>query len=488
MARSRPEDRRRHLRGTREGVPNLARMLATHGARATFLFSLGPDHTGWALRRVLRPGFLKKVSRTSVVEHYGVKTLMYGVLLPGPDIGAKARRRDARDRTKPASNAASTRGITCYWQDNVRDARRRAGPRADAARADAALRRDVRRAAAHARRGRLADERHAFAQLDARAMRYASDGARAARRRRAARSAGRARTACAGMRCIQMPTTLPTLDEVLGGRRRRIDDDNVAAHLLQLTAGDHARPGVHAARGTRRAETRAHLRATVGRLARAGLPACLDGRLLCDAKPLPRCRRTRCTWGEIPGRSGELIVLRYDARRGLRRVDTGQEKRPWPTSPSAAATAARPQFHRRHDRRPDLHAARPSGQEHRAVFLSEGQHARAARPKACSSATCHDEFQAAGAEIFGITRDSLRSHDNFKAKLELPFELISDPDEAVCTQFDVMKMKNMYGKEVRGIERSTFVIDADGRLVKEWRGVKVNDHVDEVLEFVKSQP
>ena len=72
------------LRGTREGVPNLARMLDRARARATFLFSLGPDHTGWALRRVFRPGFLKKVSRTSVVEHYGVKTLMYGVLLPGP--------------------------------------------------------------------------------------------------------------------------------------------------------------------------------------------------------------------------------------------------------------------------------------------------------------------------------------------------------------------------------------------------------------------
>ena len=78
------------LRGTREGVPNLARMLDRARARATFLFSLGPDHTGWALRRVFKPGFLKKVSRTSVVEHYGLKTLMYGTLLPGPDIGRRA--------------------------------------------------------------------------------------------------------------------------------------------------------------------------------------------------------------------------------------------------------------------------------------------------------------------------------------------------------------------------------------------------------------
>ncbi|MCG2583037.1 peroxiredoxin [Massilia sp. TS11] len=98
------------------------------------------------------------------------------------------------------------------------------------------------------------------------------------------------------------------------------------------------------------------------------------------------------------------------------------------------------------------------------------------------------EFQAAGAEIYGISRDSLKSHENFKAKLGLPFELISDPDEALCTQFAVMKMKNMYGKQVRGIERSTFVIDAGGKLVKEWRGVKVPNHVNEVLEFVASQP
>jgi peroxiredoxin Q/BCP len=100
----------------------------------------------------------------------------------------------------------------------------------------------------------------------------------------------------------------------------------------------------------------------------------------------------------------------------------------------------------------------------------------------------HEEFTGLGAAIYGLSRDSLRSHESFKSKLGLPFELISDPDEAVCTQFDVMKMKNMYGKKVRGVERSTFVIDANGKVVKEWRGVKVNDHVNEVLEFLKSQP
>ena len=98
----------------------------------------------------------------------------------------------------------------------------------------------------------------------------------------------------------------------------------------------------------------------------------------------------------------------------------------------------------------------------------------------------HPQFQQANAEVFGISRDSIRSHEGFKAKLALPFELISDPDETLCTMFNVMKMKNMYGKKVRGVERSTFIIDESGKLVKEWRGVKVPGHIDEVLEFVKA--
>ncbi len=99
----------------------------------------------------------------------------------------------------------------------------------------------------------------------------------------------------------------------------------------------------------------------------------------------------------------------------------------------------------------------------------------------------HPQFQQANTVVFGISRDSLRSHESFKSKLELPFELISDPDETLCNLFNVMKMKNMYGKQVRGVERSTFVIDGNGKLVKEWRGVKVAGHVDEVLEFVSAQ-
>ena len=97
----------------------------------------------------------------------------------------------------------------------------------------------------------------------------------------------------------------------------------------------------------------------------------------------------------------------------------------------------------------------------------------------------HAQFTAAGAMVLGLSRDSIRSHDSFRKKLELPFDLLSDADEAVCTQFGVVKMKNMYGKQVRGIERSTFLIDAGGTLVREWRGVKVAGHAAAVLAAVQ---
>jgi thioredoxin-dependent peroxiredoxin len=101
-------------------------------------------------------------------------------------------------------------------------------------------------------------------------------------------------------------------------------------------------------------------------------------------------------------------------------------------------------------------------------------------------ARSHAKFVKAGAVVAGISRDSLKSHEGFKAKMKFPFELISDPEEALCNQFGVIKMKNMYGRQVRGIERSTFVIDAAGKLAREWRGVKVPNHVDEVLAYVTS--
>jgi peroxiredoxin Q/BCP len=98
----------------------------------------------------------------------------------------------------------------------------------------------------------------------------------------------------------------------------------------------------------------------------------------------------------------------------------------------------------------------------------------------------HVEFEKLDCAIFGVSRDSLKSHEGFKAKMGFPFELIADPDERACEMFGVMKVKNMYGKQVRGIERSTFVIDKSGTLAKEWRAVKVPGHAQEVLDFVRS--
>ena len=107
---------------------------------------------------------------------------------------------------------------------------------------------------------------------------------------------------------------------------------------------------------------------------------------------------------------------------------------------------------------------------------TEGQHFR----------DLHDEFVRHGCDVYGISRDSLKSHEGFKSKMSFPFDLLSDSEEAACKLFDVIKMKNMYGKKVRGIERSTFVIDNNGVVRREWRGVKVPGHVQEVLEFVKT--
>lgn len=98
----------------------------------------------------------------------------------------------------------------------------------------------------------------------------------------------------------------------------------------------------------------------------------------------------------------------------------------------------------------------------------------------------HAQFVAAGGSVWGVSRDSLKSHENFKVKLGLPFELICDADETACALFDVIKMKSLYGKPVRGIERSTFLIDRSGRLAREWRGVKVANHAAEVLAALKS--
>ena len=98
----------------------------------------------------------------------------------------------------------------------------------------------------------------------------------------------------------------------------------------------------------------------------------------------------------------------------------------------------------------------------------------------------HGEFVRRNCAVYGVSRDSIKSHEGFRSRMNFPFELLSDPDEKVCNLFGVMKMKNMYGKKVWGVVRSTFVIDPEGVVRREWRGLKVPGHAREVLEFVKS--
>jgi peroxiredoxin Q/BCP len=96
-----------------------------------------------------------------------------------------------------------------------------------------------------------------------------------------------------------------------------------------------------------------------------------------------------------------------------------------------------------------------------------------------------NKFKKLNVEVFGVSRDTIKSHENFKSKYNFPFELLSDPEEIACNLFGVIKMKNMYGKKVRGIERSTFLLSPEGTLINEWRGVKVNGHIEEILKVLK---
>lgn len=98
----------------------------------------------------------------------------------------------------------------------------------------------------------------------------------------------------------------------------------------------------------------------------------------------------------------------------------------------------------------------------------------------------YKQFQKHNTEILGVSRDSVRTHENFRKKHEFPFDLLSDADEAMCKAYDVIKLKKLYGREYMGIERSTFLIDAQGKLKQEWRKIKVKGHVEEVLEAVKA--
>jgi peptidoglycan/xylan/chitin deacetylase (PgdA/CDA1 family) len=281
------------LRGTQEGVPRLLDILARHQARATFLFSLGPDHTGWALRRVFRPGFLSKVSRTSVLQHYGLRTLMYGVLLPAPDIGQRAGA-----TMRSAHTAGHECGIHTWdhvvWHDQVRG------------KGDAWTRQQMRlaferftdifgmRPATHGAAGWQMNA-SAFEQLDDWGMAYASDG----------RGSCPYNVSVNGrlLKHLQLPTTLPTLDELVGGDG--LDERNVAQHLLQMTRG--TRDHVY----TLHAELEGGLQAPVFDELLTGWLA--QGHELVSMGGLyARCRVAQwpirpLKWGTVPGRSGELI-------------------------------------------------------------------------------------------------------------------------------------------------------------------------------------
>jgi len=281
-------------RGTREGVPRLLDILQRHNAKATFLFSLGPDHTGRAIKRVFRKGFLQKVSRTSVVEHYGLRTLMYGPLLPGPDIG----RREAA-LLRSVKDAGHEVGIHCWdhirWQDHV-------------AEEDAAwTRREMQRAydrfqeifgvaaKTHGAAGWQMN-RAAYAFEKTLGLDYASDG-RGTHPFQPVDDKGEA------LGVAQLPTTLPTLDELIG--LDGVTAENV--HLKLLSLSENATPSqvytLHAElEGMRLSETFERLLCGWQQQGYR-LVSCQELFSSLDSARLPRHQVVR---GEIPGRSGCL--------------------------------------------------------------------------------------------------------------------------------------------------------------------------------------
>jgi undecaprenyl phosphate-alpha-L-ara4FN deformylase len=283
------------LRGTREGVPALVHALKAANADATFLFSLGPDHTGRALRRLLRPGFFAKVGRTSVVEHYGIRTMLYGTLLPGPDIS-----RNAGEQMRAARDAGFEVGVHCYdhttWQDFVvrRDAvwtRHHMQLAIDRFREvfDAAPR-------VHGAAGWQMNEA-AFALEEELGFDYASDT--------------RGSTPFAPLlsqrrsRCPQLPTTLPTLDELIG--IDGVSADNVDQTLLAHTR-DRTRDHVY----TLHAELEGmKLKAVFERLLqgwRGQGYELVSMRTLLSGLDQGRLPAQRVETGSVPGRSGTLAV------------------------------------------------------------------------------------------------------------------------------------------------------------------------------------
>jgi peptidoglycan/xylan/chitin deacetylase (PgdA/CDA1 family) len=271
------------FRGTSEGVPRLVEILKKHRAGATFLFSLGPDHTGRALRRVLRKDFLKKVSRTSVMEHYGIRTLLYGTLLPGPDIGRRCR--EVLRKTKAEGFEV---GIHCWdhvrWQDFV--------GREDAPWTEREMNLAVERFSEVFGEpprtwGAAGWQTNAHAARFQERFAYASD----------TRGTHPFQPVWHGkpIGCPQIPTTLPTLDELIG-----LHEDPVE-HLLSLTGNaEHV--------FTAHAELEGGKLAPMFERLLAGWKA--QGYALVPtrdflASPLPRCE---VVYGEVPGRSGTLAL------------------------------------------------------------------------------------------------------------------------------------------------------------------------------------
>ena len=210
-------------RGTREGVPRLVEVLQRYNAQATFFFSLGPDHTGRAIKRVFRPGFLGKVSRTSVVEHYGIKTLLYGTLLPSPDIGRKCA-----DTMRMVKVAGFETGIHCYdhirWQDYVANKDGKWTRHELQLAVDRYTEIFGEAPHAHAAAGWQMN-RHALRLMQGLGFKYSSD----TRGTHPFIPTWQAEI----IACPQLPTTLPTLDELMN--RDGITLDNIAQHILKLT-------------------------------------------------------------------------------------------------------------------------------------------------------------------------------------------------------------------------------------------------------------
>jgi undecaprenyl phosphate-alpha-L-ara4FN deformylase len=282
------------LRGTREGVPRLLDVLAAAGVRATFLWSLGPDHTGWALRRIFRPGFFSKVQRTSVLAHYGLRTLLYGVALPAPDIGVVGR-----SSMRAVRDAGHECGIHTWdhvlWQDNVRRRDRSWTERQMGLAFARFLEVFDQRPTTHGAAGWQMNPA-AFRVLDAWNLAYASDG----------RGTGPFRPQVEGelLSHVQLPTTLPTFDELLGIDGR--DERGVCAELLSITESDRDQVfTLHAElEGGRFASTFAAL-VSGWRAQGHRLGTLADQFASLDAATLPI---RPVGWAEVPGRSGELVM------------------------------------------------------------------------------------------------------------------------------------------------------------------------------------